>query len=115
MSPFLDPDVIACASHLTIDPDKTALREAATAVLPRELAFAEKTPRFCPDFDLNRFRNAAFEAALATRLQTRFHHTRRPGSNALGYACAVVPPTWRCLLMCAIAALFITIAQANHR
>ena len=85
VSPFLDPEVIACASRLMLDPDKTALREAAIAMLPRELAFSKKTPRFCPDFDLSRYRDAAFEKALASRLHTQIP-SNAPGPEATLWA-----------------------------
>ena len=85
VSPFLDPEVIVGASRLTIDPNKTALRKAASAVLPRELAFEEKTPRFCPDFDLKRYRDTAFETALATRLHTQIPSSA-PGPEATLWA-----------------------------
>jgi len=68
LSPFLDERVVGWAKCHGTDPEKTALRQAAAALLPAELVWCKKTPRLAPDFDLTGYRDHQLESQLAPRL-----------------------------------------------
>lgn len=67
-SPFFAERIVGWARRNGTDPDKTALRQAAAAILPSEVAARKKTARLAPDFDVSPHRDAAFEAPLAATL-----------------------------------------------
>ena len=68
LSPFFDERVMGWAQHHGTNPDKTGLRETAAEILPAELVWRKKTPRFTPDFDLRRYRDSELENQLAPQL-----------------------------------------------
>ena len=68
LSPFFDERVVGWARNHGADADKSALRQAAASILPAEVVWREKSPRFAPDFDLNHYRDSQLERQLALLL-----------------------------------------------
>lgn len=77
-SPFFDPAILHSAPKPT--PNKSALRDAASAWLPLEIIERPKTPRLAPLLDVSEHWDAGVIDPLAERLgRTR----RQPGRDAM--------------------------------
>ena len=68
LSPFFDERIAGWSRNHGADPEKKALRQAASAILPTATAWRKKSPRFAPDFDLSHYRDSRLESQLAPRL-----------------------------------------------
>lgn len=88
LSPFFDERIVGWARCHGADSEKTALREAASAILPTELVWRKKEPRLAPDFDLHRFRDPQLEARLAPKLG--FTPAAQPGPQQTLWATTAI-------------------------
>lgn len=67
-SPFFDPQVMAHAARLPVDPHKRALRELAARWLSPSITWAPKTRRLAPDFGVERLVGTAALVRQAEQL-----------------------------------------------
>jgi len=88
-SPFLDPRVVALAASAGVDREKSALRAAASEVLPAEILERPKVPCFMPNLDLTRFRDPKADARLEEVLK-RPAPTGRPDPESTLWSTATL-------------------------
>lgn len=89
LSPFLDERVVAHADSHKNDREKTALRRLAATIVPADLAWRRKSPRFAPEFDLNDHRDAQLESSLAPAIG-RLVPDRTPGPEQTLWATTAI-------------------------